>query len=298
MKRERGRFTGAVLLAVTVHVLFLSMLVVSFDWSPTPSVPSSPHAIKAVAVNEDQVRSEMERLKREKQQEQAHREAQLKAVQDKIARQKQRLKQIQAQQAAAEHAAAQAAQQRKEEAKRKAQAQRRQQEAAQKQEEAKRLAEQKRQQEEARRQAEQKRKQEEARIAEEKRKQEEAKRLAEEAQRRQAEQALQEQLAAEQAQRDQSVVAQYVGLIKQKVTRNWVRPTGWPAGQTCRIDIQLMPGGDVVQVHMVNSCGSTLFDQSVESAVTRASPLPLPPDGALFDHFREITFNFNPREQE
>ncbi len=147
-----------------------------------------------------------------------------------------------------------------------------------------------------------KRKEEQERLAKIKAEKERQRKLKEEEERRRkaAEQALQEQLAQEeaqrQAQRDESTTRKYMDLIQQKVTRNWVRPAGWQKGQTCKVDIQLIPGGDVANVQIVDSCGSPLADQSVETAVSRAAPLPLPPDGALFNRFREITFIFNPKE--
>ncbi len=47
-------------------------------------------------------------------------------------------------------------------------------------------------------------------------------------------------------------------------------------------------------MNVIRSSGDPVFDRSVESAVLKASPLPLPGDAALFTHFREINFNFDP----
>ena len=47
---------------------------------------------------------------------------------------------------------------------------------------------------------------------------------------------------------------------------------------------------------MVRSSGNEIFDRSVEYAVYKAAPLPLPEDPTLFDNFREIEFLFNPEE--
>ncbi len=60
--------------------------------------------------------------------------------------------------------------------------------------------------------------------------------------------------------------------------------------------VNLIPGGDVIDVRIVRSCGDPVFDSSVERAVYRASPLPVPPaDSGLFDRFRELEFVFNPQ---
>ena len=135
--------------------------------------------------------------------------------------------------------------------------------------------------------------------AEAKRKAEaEAKRKAEEAQRREAEQALQSQLAAEQAgieaARVQGVVAEYIGYIQERIERSWLRPPGSAAGLSCVVQVGLIPGGEVARVQIVRSSGDPVFDRSVETAVYKASPLPLPPDAALFKHFRDLRLIFKP----
>jgi colicin import membrane protein len=123
----------------------------------------------------------------------------------------------------------------------------------------------------------------------------EAKRKAEEAARREAEAALQAQLAEEAEQRRAlSELEKFVPYIQQKVQRNWIRPPGSPEGLVCVVNVRLIPGGEVVGARVVQSSGDPVFDRSVESAVLKASPLPMPEDATLFKHFREINFKFNP----
>jgi len=57
-----------------------------------------------------------------------------------------------------------------------------------------------------------------------------------------------------------------------------------------------VPSGDVLQVTVVKTSGDERFDRSVENAVYKASPLPLPEDRDLFEYFREIEFIFNPED--
>ena len=85
-------------------------------------------------------------------------------------------------------------------------------------------------------------------------------------------------------------------MRKQKVMRNWLRPAGARAGLSCTVAVSLIPGGEVLNARVSRSSGDSFFDRSVESAVLKASPLPLPPDGALFERFRELEFIFNPEE--
>ena len=49
----------------------------------------------------------------------------------------------------------------------------------------------------------------------------------------------------------------------------------------------------MVGVHIIKSSGNSAFDRSVEMAVNKASPLPVPKPGTgLFDHFREVELVF------
>ena len=132
------------------------------------------------------------------------------------------------------------------------------------------------------------------------------KKLDTEERRKSAESNLKEQLAreekerteakarAEQAARAQSELARYEGLIRQKVERNWVRPAGWTKGMECVVRVRLAPTGEVINAAVARPSGSPAFDRSVENAVYKASPLPLPEDKDLFEHFRELELRFRP----
>ena len=104
--------------------------------------------------------------------------------------------------------------------------------------------------------------------------------------------------AAEQKKRaayEQSEVSRFKGLIKSQITRNWILPASYQKGMKCKILVRLIPSGDVVSVQITQSSGNKAFDRSVELAVNKASPLPVPKSGAgLFDHFREVEFVFDP----
>ena len=91
-----------------------------------------------------------------------------------------------------------------------------------------------------------------------------------------------------------AVADQYIALIRQKVSRNWARPPGSEKGLQCTVMVKLAPGGEVIQATVVRSSGDAVFDRSVENAVYKASPLPLPQEADLFEYFREIEFLFNP----
>ena len=86
---------------------------------------------------------------------------------------------------------------------------------------------------------------------------------------------------------------QYIMQIAQQVENSWLRPVTTTAGQSCEVIVKQTMSGDVIDVR-VQACNSdNAFQRSVERAVQKASPLPLPPDPELFE--REIVFKFKPR---
>ncbi len=182
-----------------------------------------------------------------------------------------------------------------EEADKRRQAEQKQQQ--QQQEEQEKLAQQRlvaeRKKQEAQEKERQKRAQEEARKKEEARRQ------------KLSEQSLQEQLAAEEKSRQTAASAARAGteiekyryLIEQRVSRSWNRPVGAAKGLKCEVHVRLTPSGEVLSANVVRSSGNAVFDRSVENAVYKAAPLPLPGDPALFDNFREIRFVFDPDKE-
>lgn len=289
--------------AVLAHLVLVAMLVFSLDWSPKPPAAGapSPEPVQAVVVDSAKVDAEVQRLQDEQQRKEREAAERVKQLEEKAkqaeaarAKEQQRLEELKQKQMQEEQRL------KEQEAKRRLE--------EQKQAEAKRLAEaeaKRKMEAEAKRKAEAEAKAkaeaEAKRKAEAKAKAEaEAKRKAEaEAQRKAAEKALQDQLAAErqamEAQRNQGIINQYVGLIVDKVQRNWIQPPSSRLGLFCMVQVRLIPGGDVASVQIVQSSGDAAFDRSVEAAVYRAAPLPIPPDPALADSFRTLQFRFAPK---
>ena len=282
--------------AVLAHLALLAVLMFSLDWSPAPSVSRKPAPIQAVAIDARKLDAEVERKKKleeaRKLEKQRAEQAELKREQEKKQQaEKQRKAEVE------KKRKAEAAIKREAELKKKAEAEKKlKAEAARKKAE----AEKKRKAEEARKkaEAEEKRKAEEARKkaeAEKKRKAEEARKKAA------AESEMRERLAAEQerlrAQRDsamQRMIDEFGLYIKEKVQRSWIRPPGSSASLSCIVNVTLIPGGEVINVKIVRGSGNAAFDGSVEAAVFKASPLPVPPDPEVMEKFRSITFEFNP----
>lgn len=171
--------------------------------------------------------------------------------------------------------------------------------------EARRQEEEKKQLEAKRRADEEKKRAEQKRRAEEEKKQAEVKRREDEAKRRkEAERSLKENLAVEEQAREEvarsarmrTQLEQYTELVRQRVSRNWRSPPGAAKGLKCTVRVHVAPGGEVLGAVVVRSSGNMAFDRSVENAVYKAVPLPVPQERELFEHFREIEFVFNPEE--
>ena len=97
-------------------------------------------------------------------------------------------------------------------------------------------------------------------------------------------------MAAEQA----GLLAQYIGAIRQKVERNWVRPASADTSLECIVHVTQIPGGEVVGVRLGECNGDAVVVRSIEAAVYRSSPLPFPPNRELFE--RNLRFTFKPEE--
>ena len=87
---------------------------------------------------------------------------------------------------------------------------------------------------------------------------------------------------------------QWIEVIRQRVQRNWIRPGSARAGLECEVRVMQIPGGEVVNVRVGQCNGDAAVVRSIERAVYKASPLPPPPDPALFE--RNITLIFKPTD--
>lgn len=92
----------------------------------------------------------------------------------------------------------------------------------------------------------------------------------------------------------QSLKASYVRAIQAHVERRWYEPPGVAQGLSCTIYVTQIPGGEVVGMRFGSCNGGAAVRQSIETAVRNASPLPAPPEPALFE--REVELVFTPKE--
>jgi colicin import membrane protein len=88
--------------------------------------------------------------------------------------------------------------------------------------------------------------------------------------------------------------AQYIARLAARIQNAWIKPPSARAGLDCIVNITQIPGGEVTSAHVSQCNGDAAARQSIENAVYRASPLPAPPDPALFE--RNLVIHFHPDE--
>jgi colicin import membrane protein len=93
------------------------------------------------------------------------------------------------------------------------------------------------------------------------------------------------------AMRNSAQATSWYNQIVARITRAWIRPPSARAGIECKVAVTQVPGGEVTAVRVLScSIPDPALRESVEAAVYRASPLPPPPDPALFERNLELTF--------
>jgi colicin import membrane protein len=124
---------------------------------------------------------------------------------------------------------------------------------------------------------------------------EEQRRIAEAQDSSEREEDLKRSLAAEEkanVARSSAALASWESQIAAKINQAWLRPPTARPGISCVLNVTQVPGGEVMQVSIGECNGDQAVRESIEAAVYRASPLPPPPDPALFD--RNLRINFKP----
>jgi colicin import membrane protein len=149
----------------------------------------------------------------------------------------------------------------------------------------------------ARQKLEEQRKADERRKAEAERKAQEAAQKAQHAADAQEQSDLESELkrslaAEEHVAKSGPALANWQAQITAKISRAWLRPPTARAGIECVLNVTQVPGGEVTQVSIGECNGDQAVRESIEAAVYRASPLPPPPDPALFE--RNLKINFKP----
>jgi colicin import membrane protein len=118
----------------------------------------------------------------------------------------------------------------------------------------------------------------------------------------QREQALQQLLARQKDDaRQRELDARARGLatwqdrIRAKIRGNIVLPQGIVGNPEAIFDVVQLPSGEILNVVKRKSSGHAGYDEAVERAILKSSPLPKPEQAGLFQ--RELKLNFRPLDQ-
>ena len=86
----------------------------------------------------------------------------------------------------------------------------------------------------------------------------------------------------------------WIGRISGKIRGNLTLPDNLVGNPQAVFDVVQLPTGEVISVTLRRSSGVRAYDEAVERAIYKSSPLPRPERGELFE--RELRLNFKPVE--
>jgi colicin import membrane protein len=89
-------------------------------------------------------------------------------------------------------------------------------------------------------------------------------------------------------------VDKYKALILRAISEQWILPDNVDNSLSSQFRIRLAPNGSVIEVTLLRSSGDVILDRSAQSAIYKASPLPVPKDATTFDIFRDIRLTVKP----
>jgi|SRR4051812_2132875 colicin import membrane protein len=102
-------------------------------------------------------------------------------------------------------------------------------------------------------------------------------------------------LARQQAAALQKGLASWSDKIRAKVRGNIILPQDIPGNPEAIFDVTLLPSGEVLTVRKRKSSGHPAYDDAVERAIMKSSPLPLPDDRSIFR--RDLELKFRPQDR-
>jgi colicin import membrane protein len=88
--------------------------------------------------------------------------------------------------------------------------------------------------------------------------------------------------------------AGYIDKIRTKIRSNVVVPSDIKGNPEAIFDVVQLPTGEVLSARLVKSSGHKLYDEAVERAILKSSPLPKPDRPDQF--VREFSLRFKPQE--
>jgi colicin import membrane protein len=105
---------------------------------------------------------------------------------------------------------------------------------------------------------------------------------------------LRDLIARQQADARSKLLAAWTDKIRAKIRGNIILPQDIPGNPEAIFDVTLLPTGEVLTVRKRKSSGHAGYDDAVERAILKSSPLPQPDDRNLFQ--RQLELKFRPQE--
>lgn len=106
--------------------------------------------------------------------------------------------------------------------------------------------------------------------------------------------AMENAMMAEENARMSGEVDKYKAMIIGAISRQWILPENVDNRLSSQFRIRLAPNGAVLEVSLMRSSGDPILDRSAQSAIYKASPLPVPSDPKVFNIFRDISLTVRP----
>lgn len=95
---------------------------------------------------------------------------------------------------------------------------------------------------------------------------------------------------------DVALLQSYRKKVSYHLARYWNLPSVLAPDLRCQIRVKIIPNGEVVAAHLVQSSGHSVFDEHAIEAVYRASPLPVLDILSPQERPREIYMTFIPQD--
>jgi colicin import membrane protein len=89
-------------------------------------------------------------------------------------------------------------------------------------------------------------------------------------------------------------VDKYKAMILNAIGQKWITPENVDRSLSSQFRIRLAPDGVVLAVSLTRSSGDAVLDRSAQTAIYKASPLPVPRDASTFELFRDINLTVRP----
>lgn len=113
-------------------------------------------------------------------------------------------------------------------------------------------------------------------------------------------QLMQQQIASDQqeivkAQQMQGIIDIYRARILAAIGNQWLIPDGTDRTISCVFNLEVTPAGVVTHAQLITSSGNAALDRAAETAIYKASPLPIPKDPAVYQTFKQFKLKMTPQ---